>query len=219
MTCNLLCPAEQPDSLPDNRGTNRIFAVISVLHVMESGPNHYQMAGHFLTADPNLGIECSFLIATVIVHLTASHQISNSNSSQQKKEICVTIKHLRHFAFVGAVTLALSASTEADQLQKQADTGLALAIVGVAAVVTVVVVAVHHSAANHTVTGCVNAAPNGITVSDDKNKRIYVLSGDTVGIKPGDRMMLRLKRIKSKGSNAPTWETKNVIKDFGLCQS
>jgi hypothetical protein len=69
MTCNMLCPAEEPDSLPENRGTNRIFAVISALHVMESGPNRYQMAGHFLTADPNLEIERSFLIATVIVHL------------------------------------------------------------------------------------------------------------------------------------------------------
>jgi hypothetical protein len=218
LTCKLLRPAEQPDSLPGSAVTGRVFVVISVLHVMESGPNHYQMAGHFLTADPNLEIERSLLIGTVTVHLTPSHQLSSSNSAQQNREICLTTQHLRHVAIVGALTMALSVNADADQLKKEADTGLVLAIVGVAAVVTVVVVAVHQAAENHTVTGCVNAAPNGITVSDEKNKCVYVLSGDSVGINPGDRMTLRLKRIKSKHSNALTWETRNVIKDFGLCQ-
>ena len=196
----------------------RIFAVRSVLHLAEYKPLHYQIAGQFSAAPPNMETESSLLVALVLAHLTPSQYRSRSIPTQPDKEIGVTSKHLRHIAFIGALTLALSTNAEADKLKQQVDTDLTLAIVGVAAVVTVVVVAVHQATVNRTITGCVNAAPNGITVSDGKNKRIYVLTGDTAGVKPGDRMTLRLKRIKSKGNNDLTWETKRVLKDLGACQ-
>jgi hypothetical protein len=130
----------------------------------------------------------------------------------------VTSTYLWRVALIGILCVALSTSAAADQLQTTADRGLALAIVGVAAVVVVVILVVHNSNQKRTITGCVNTAQNGMTVTDEKDKRVYTLSGGTTGVKPGERMTLHLRKIKTKGSDALTWETKKVTKDFGVCQ-
>lgn len=130
----------------------------------------------------------------------------------------MTSTHLFRIALIGILTLALSTSVQADQLQSDADHFLAAAIAVVAVVVVVTVLLVRQAASNRTVTGCVTSAPNGMLVTSEKDKRVYALSGDAAGIKPGERMTLHLKKIKTKGSNTLTWETKKVTKDFGACQ-
>jgi hypothetical protein len=130
----------------------------------------------------------------------------------------LTSKHLFRIALVGILTLALSTAVQADQLQSDADHFLAAAIAVVAVVVVVTVVLIHQASSNRTVTGCISSAPNGMLVTSEKDKRVYALSGYTAGIKPGERMTLHLKKIKTKDSNALTWETKKVSKDFGVCQ-
>jgi hypothetical protein len=118
---------------------------------------------------------------------------------------------------VGILTLALSTAVQADQLQSDADHFLAAAIAVVAVVVVVTVVLIHQASSNRTVTGCISSAPNGMLVTSEKDKRVYALTGDMTGVKPGDRMTLHLKKIKTKGSNTLTWETRKVTKDFGSC--
>jgi hypothetical protein len=114
--------------------------------------------------------------------------------------------------------VALSTTVQADQLQSDADHVLAAAIAVVAVVVVVTVIVIHQVASNRTVTGCVSSAQNQITITSEKDKRVYTLFNDNAALKPGDRMALHLKKIKTKGSNALMWETKKVAKDFGVCQ-
>ena len=88
-----------------------------------------------------------------------------------------------------------------------------------AAVVVVAVVVIHKSTAKQTITGCVSSGENGIIVTDEKNRHAYVLSGNTAGIKPGDRMTLQGRKIKMKNAaKTLVWETKKVTNDFGVCQ-
>jgi hypothetical protein len=88
-----------------------------------------------------------------------------------------------------------------------------------AAVVIVAVVIIHKSTAKRTITGCINAGENGMSVTDEKDKQSYSLAGNTTGIKPGDRMTLQGKKIKTKSAaKTLVWETKRVTKDFGVCQ-
>jgi hypothetical protein len=97
---------------------------------------------------------------------------------------------------------------------------IVLAIVGVAAAVVVVVavVAIHYSK-KRAIAGCVSSAGSGMNVTDEKDKQTYALSGNTTGIKPGDRMKLQGKKVKSKGADKTlVWEAKAVAKDFGVCQ-
>ncbi len=92
-------------------------------------------------------------------------------------------------------------------------------IVGVAAAVAVItVVVIHESSKKRTITGCVEAAQHGMTLKDEKDKRSYSLSGDTMGIQPGERLTLQGKKIRLNGSNLFGWETIKVINDFGVCQ-
>jgi hypothetical protein len=130
----------------------------------------------------------------------------------------LTSKHLFRITLIGILTLALSATVQADQLQSTADHALAGAIAAVAVVVVVTVILIHQASTNKTTTGCVSPAQNGMTVTNEKDKRVYTISGDTTGVKPGDRMTLHLKKVKTKGSNTLTWETKKITKDFGVCQ-
>jgi hypothetical protein len=88
-----------------------------------------------------------------------------------------------------------------------------------AALVVVIVVVVHESRKKRMITGCVNSGENGMSVTDEKVKRVYALSGNTTDIKPGDRVTLRSKKVNPNGANKPlTWKVSMETKDFGACQ-
>jgi hypothetical protein len=95
--------------------------------------------------------------------------------------------------------------------------GVVVAVVAVVAIVTIVTIVVIHESKDRTITGCVNPTQNGMTVTDEKDKRAYILSGDTAGAKPGERMTLKGK-IKPKAGEPLVWNTTKTIKDFGACQ-
>jgi|BogFormECP03_OM2_1039629.scaffolds.fasta_scaffold07407_2 hypothetical protein len=91
-------------------------------------------------------------------------------------------------------------------------------VVGVIAVVVIVaVVVIHSKAGNRTITGCVNAGAGGMTLTNESDKRSYLLAGETAGIKPGDRMSLQGKSVKPHGSTTFTLETKKIKQDYGVC--
>jgi hypothetical protein len=122
-----------------------------------------------------------------------------------------------------ALGLALARPTSAQQCfpcgQIGPSTGpIIAAIVGVAAALIVATVVVIHYSKKRAITGCVNTGANGMTVTDEKDKEIYALSGDATGVKAGDRMKFQGKKVKSKGPDKTlVWETKKVAKDFGAC--
>jgi hypothetical protein len=93
------------------------------------------------------------------------------------------------------------------------------AVAAAAAVVVVVVIVAIHYSKKRTITGCVTSGANGMTVTDEKDNQVYALSSSPDGVKPGDRMKLRGKRVKSKSPDKVlVWETKSVAKDYGVCQ-
>jgi hypothetical protein len=118
------------------------------------------------------------------------------------------------------VVLSLALTTPAKASGFPSGGAIAGAIAGAAAALVIVaVVVIHESSKKRTITGCVNSGENGMSVVDEKDKRTYTLSGNTAGIKPGDRITLQGKKVKPKGTDKTlTWETKNVTKDFGVCQ-
>jgi hypothetical protein len=92
-------------------------------------------------------------------------------------------------------------------------------VVGVTAAVAVVVtVVVIHYSKKRTITGCVSSGADGMSITDEKDKQIYALSGNTVGATPGDRMKLQGKKVKAGPDKRVMWVATNVAKDFGVCQ-
>jgi hypothetical protein len=85
--------------------------------------------------------------------------------------------------------------------------------------VVVTVASVHHRRKKIVITGCVISGDNGMTVTDEEDRKTYAISGNGTGIKPGDRVKLEGKRVKPKSPDKTfVWEAKEVIKDFGVCQ-
>ena len=120
------------------------------------------------------------------------------------------------------LTVALSAvlirPARADKLQTDGEE-IVIGIVAVAVALVVGTILIIHYSKKRTITGCVSSGETGMTVADEKDKQIYALSGNIVGIKPGDRMKLQGKKVKPKSSDKTlVWETKQVKRDFGLCQ-
>jgi hypothetical protein len=118
-----------------------------------------------------------------------------------------------------ALTLALATPARADKLDtdgREIVIGIVAATAAVAVLITVLAL---HYLKKRAVTGCVDSAGAGMTLTDD-NHHVYLLSGNTLGIQPGDRMKLRGQLIKSKGPDKTlVWEAREVTKDFGVCHS
>lgn len=70
---------------------------------------------------------------------------------------------------------------------KGAATAILVGIVAVAAIaVLAVVLIVRHKSQQRAITGCINSGVNGMGVTDEKDKRSYILSGDVAGVKTGE---------------------------------
>ena len=54
-----------------------------------------------------------------------------------------------------------------------------------------------------------------MSVWDEKDKRIYPLSGNTAGITAVNRVTLQGKKVKPKGAGPLTREAKRLTKNFG----
>jgi hypothetical protein len=76
----------------------------------------------------------------------------------------------------------------------------------------------HQAAKGRTITGCVDSGESGMLLTNEKDKHVYVLSGNTAGVKPGDRMTLTGKKTKSNSGATLVWDTKSISKDFGTCR-
>jgi hypothetical protein len=114
-----------------------------------------------------------------------------------------------------SVVLTLPARAESiDTAAKQIVAGIVVASAAVAVGVTLLILHAKHKTS--AITGCVSSEAGGMSVTDEKDKRIYTLSGDPLGIKSGDRMTLEGKR--RLGGKVPIFEARSVTKDFGACQ-
>jgi hypothetical protein len=89
-------------------------------------------------------------------------------------------------------------------------------VAAIAIIVIIAVVVIHKGSEKRTVTGCVKSGADGMTLIDDGDRRLYVLSDNTVGISPGER--LRSQGRKTKNGKTLEWETRKVSADLGVCQ-
>jgi hypothetical protein len=127
-------------------------------------------------------------------------------------------KHLWRGFLILVLTLVLAAPSRAENLQtvgRNIEIGIVAVAAALAIVVTVVII---HYSKKRTITGCVNSAGSGMTITDEKDRQTYGLSGNTVGVTTGDRMKLKGKKVKPKGPDKTLiWEAKEVSKDLGVC--
>jgi hypothetical protein len=131
----------------------------------------------------------------------------------------MTYRQLSCGILIVVLIVGLVTPPRADGLDTQGVLIVVAATTLAAAVAVVALFGVHSRRKKIAITGCVQAGDEGATITDEKDGKIYVLSGDTTATTSGDRMTLVGKKVKS--TSAPSmrgWEIKQVIKDYGLCQ-
>ena len=127
----------------------------------------------------------------------------------------MTIK-LWRVVLIAVLSVTLIAPARAETIQtagRQIEVGIV--VVSVAIGVGVTLLTLHYKHKKTAITGCVMSGATGLSLTDEKDKRVYALSGDPVGVKPGDRMTLEGKR-KQSGATL-VFEAHSVTKDFGAC--
>ena len=104
----------------------------------------------------------------------------------------------------------------------QVEGSVAGIVAGIVVAVIVVIVLIrrsHRSDPSRMITGCVSAAGTAMSLTDEGDKQVYALSGNTTGVKAGERMALRGKKINANDAGKTLgWKTDAIVKDFGACQ-
>jgi hypothetical protein len=130
----------------------------------------------------------------------------------------MTSKYLSGVLIV-ALSLALVTPARPDTLKTDSHeivAGIAGAAAAIAVVVTIV--AIHYSK-KRSITGCVAAAGDSMTITDERDGKIYSLSGSSAGITSGHRWKLQGRRVKPAGSDQKLeWDVTREARDFGVCQ-
>jgi hypothetical protein len=115
------------------------------------------------------------------------------------------------------LSMALATPARANSLDDAARNiviGIVAVTAGIAVLATFLIL--RHRSSKSTITGCVKAEANGMSVTDEKDGLNYTLSGSPIGVKPGDRVRLKGKR-KDIGTTVG-FEARTVTRDFGACQ-
>jgi hypothetical protein len=114
------------------------------------------------------------------------------------------------------LSLSLAAPGRAETITAARDQ-IVIGIVVVGAAITVLaVLLVHKSHKETAITGCIAATANGMSLTDEKEKQVYALSGNPAGARAGERMTLEGKRRSV--NQMPVFEARSVTRDLGACQ-
>ena len=94
---------------------------------------------------------------------------------------------------------------------------IAGAIAGVAGAGAAIALVVVHEHNLHTLKGCVSSGAGGLRMENAGDKRSYALTGDTAGIKAGERVKLSGKKMKGDGDHRQ-FALSKLTKDYGPCE-
>ena len=90
-------------------------------------------------------------------------------------------------------------------------------IVGIAVVITVGGFLIYHETHKHpSITGCVASGADGLTLKNEKDKKVYALSGDFAALGVGERGTLKGKKVKDSNGRA-SFQVEKLTKDYGKC--
>jgi hypothetical protein len=90
-------------------------------------------------------------------------------------------------------------------------------IVGMAVVVVGVGFLVYHETHKRfSITGCVVSGAEGLTLQNERDKKVYALPPGAVELKAGERVTIRGKKRKDSGGML-SLQVETLTKDFGSC--
>jgi hypothetical protein len=122
-------------------------------------------------------------------------------------------------ALIAVLCVVLDTPARAESIDTAGHQIVAAIVVAAVAVVILAAVIIHKTSSKRTITGCVTPGQNGMSLTDETDHRNYALSGNTAGVRPGDRVTLLGKQAKpAAGGSTLVWEASKVTKELGACQ-
>jgi hypothetical protein len=92
-------------------------------------------------------------------------------------------------------------------------------LAGAGAAVAVIVILIYHEThKHHNITGCISSGADRLSVVNEKDNKVYVLSGDSGSLKAGERVTLNGRQLKDS-SGAPGFRVEKLERDYGACHS
>jgi hypothetical protein len=90
-------------------------------------------------------------------------------------------------------------------------------IVSVAAIIAGGGFLIYHETHKHpSITGCVASGADGLTLKNEKDKKVFALSGDFAALGVGERGTLKGKKVKDSNGKA-SFQVEKLTKDYGKC--
>lgn len=126
-------------------------------------------------------------------------------------------KRLLICLLIPIIFLSTTSSAKAGSIPNNGQ--IAAGIAGAAAGVAVVAVLITYYSVNHnhTLKSCAASSRDGLQLINESDKQTYSLTGDTGLIKPGERVRLSGKKLKTDPSHKQFVVTK-VSKTYGACK-
>jgi hypothetical protein len=92
-------------------------------------------------------------------------------------------------------------------------------LVGAGAAVAVIVIVIYHEThKHHKITGCVSSGADRLSVVNEKDNKVYILSGESGSLRAGERVTLKGRKLKDS-SGAPGFRVEKLERDYGACHS
>jgi hypothetical protein len=77
---------------------------------------------------------------------------------------------------------------------------------------------IYRAAHKHaSIQGCIATDQNGLSLQNEKGKKMYALAGDSATLRAGQRVALNGKKVKDSTGKV-TFQVQKLTKDYGACQ-
>jgi hypothetical protein len=91
-------------------------------------------------------------------------------------------------------------------------------IAGGAAVLGVVGYLICHETHKHpTITGCLASNADGLSPTNEKDKKLYNLAGNLAALQAGEKVAIKAKKVKDSAGKL-SFQVEKLTKDLGACQ-
>ena len=103
----------------------------------------------------------------------------------------------------------------ADEIKNEVIVAVVAIVVVTAAITTAIVLSIRH---HPSISGCVTDGPAGMQMVNEGDQTSFLLTGDTVGVKAGERVKLQGKKNGRDATGSRHFFVEKIKKDYGVCR-
>ena len=94
-------------------------------------------------------------------------------------------------------------------------------IAGGAAVLGVVGYLIYHQTHKHpTITGCLTSNADGLSLANERDKKVYTLTGNLAALGAGEKVAIKGKKVRAKDASGKlSFAVEKLNRDLGACRS